>query len=168
MISPCACTGTMAYVHKECLEKWITFSQRSTCELCHTSFDASLVRLPSLRQKCFHAPITPYTVVAAALGTMYAIGTWVDTLFIPVYHWQVFMASLIFVLAFLSLWVISIVHLRRRCFCVTGVWFATFVIISIILHTTSRNLDHPNLFYIHIINTVIASACVGSECVFVF
>ena len=30
----CACTGTCALVHAECLQKWVDISHRSTCEIC--------------------------------------------------------------------------------------------------------------------------------------
>jgi len=30
----CKCDGTMKYVHKECIEKWIKVSNRKQCELC--------------------------------------------------------------------------------------------------------------------------------------
>ena len=34
----CACTGTMAYLHKSCLEKWIAESKTLTCEICKGTF----------------------------------------------------------------------------------------------------------------------------------
>ncbi|CAG9327579.1 unnamed protein product [Blepharisma stoltei] len=41
MISPCLCKGSVKYVHKQCLEQWIRYSQKTPgskniCELCHT------------------------------------------------------------------------------------------------------------------------------------
>ena len=35
----CKCTGTMKYIHSECLKTWISVSRRSTCELCNTPFE---------------------------------------------------------------------------------------------------------------------------------
>ena len=35
LISPCACKGTTAYVHEECLVKWLQSVDRTTCEICH-------------------------------------------------------------------------------------------------------------------------------------
>ncbi len=35
----CKCTGTMKYVHSECLDEWISISNRTTCELCDTPFE---------------------------------------------------------------------------------------------------------------------------------
>ncbi|XP_031666187.1 E3 ubiquitin-protein ligase MARCH2-like isoform X3 [Oncorhynchus kisutch] len=36
LLSPCDCTGTLGKVHKSCLEKWLSSSNTSYCELCHT------------------------------------------------------------------------------------------------------------------------------------
>ena len=34
LISPCLCTGTSAYVHEQCLLKWLNMSGRTDCEIC--------------------------------------------------------------------------------------------------------------------------------------
>ncbi|CAL8350658.1 unnamed protein product [Merluccius merluccius] len=44
LLSPCECSGTLAMVHRACLERWLTASNSSHCELCHYQF--SLERLP--------------------------------------------------------------------------------------------------------------------------
>lgn len=38
LLSPCVCTGTLGAVHKSCLERWLSSSNTSYCELCHTEF----------------------------------------------------------------------------------------------------------------------------------
>ena len=38
--SHCKCTGTMQYVHRECLDTWIRVSRRANCELCNAPFDS--------------------------------------------------------------------------------------------------------------------------------
>lgn len=38
MLSPCLCSGTLAMVHRECLEHWLTVSQAAQCEICHHPF----------------------------------------------------------------------------------------------------------------------------------
>ena len=162
MISPCACTGTMAHVHKECLEKWIAVSHRSTCELCHTPFDGSLVRLPSLWFRWRSSPLAAYAFIAFVLGVSYAVGSWVDMTYVPAFHWQMFISCLLFNLAFLCLWATAVTHIHRGFF-VTGVWFVTFGAMSTLLHAITKNLHHPNLVYAHIVNLVIACACLGSE-----
>lgn len=44
LLSPCYCTGTLGTVHKSCLEKWLSSSNTSYCELCHMEF--SIERRP--------------------------------------------------------------------------------------------------------------------------
>lgn len=34
LISVCECSGTSAFVHEECIRKWIRISKRSECEIC--------------------------------------------------------------------------------------------------------------------------------------
>lgn len=38
LLSPCGCTGTLGAVHKTCLERWLSSSNTSYCELCQTEF----------------------------------------------------------------------------------------------------------------------------------
>ncbi|KAG7252296.1 hypothetical protein CRUP_034309 [Coryphaenoides rupestris] len=38
LLSPCDCTGTLGAVHQSCLERWLSSSNTSYCELCHTKF----------------------------------------------------------------------------------------------------------------------------------
>lgn len=38
LVTPCRCTGTMSWIHMSCLEKWLTESQSSSCELCMTKY----------------------------------------------------------------------------------------------------------------------------------
>ncbi|XP_037104934.1 E3 ubiquitin-protein ligase MARCHF2-like [Syngnathus acus] len=38
LLSPCDCTGTLATVHKSCLELWLSSSNTNYCELCNAHF----------------------------------------------------------------------------------------------------------------------------------
>ena len=38
LISPCACAGSLAYVHQSCLQRWIKSSDTKKCELCKYEF----------------------------------------------------------------------------------------------------------------------------------
>lgn len=31
---PCKCSGTIKYVHRDCLENWLQQNQRRACEIC--------------------------------------------------------------------------------------------------------------------------------------
>lgn len=44
LLSPCECAGSLAMVHRVCLERWLTASATSHCELCH--FEFALEKLP--------------------------------------------------------------------------------------------------------------------------
>ncbi|KAL2194713.1 hypothetical protein P885DRAFT_80023 [Corynascus similis CBS 632.67] len=35
---PCKCSGSIKYVHQDCLMEWLSHSQKKHCELCKTSF----------------------------------------------------------------------------------------------------------------------------------
>ncbi|VDM42764.1 unnamed protein product [Toxocara canis] len=38
LISPCNCKGTMGLYHRSCLERWLTTSRTTCCEICKFSF----------------------------------------------------------------------------------------------------------------------------------
>ncbi|CAL1679770.1 unnamed protein product [Lasius platythorax] len=44
LISACKCRGTVALVHAECLERWLTESGRARCELCGYKYATKRVR----------------------------------------------------------------------------------------------------------------------------
>ncbi|KAJ2951997.1 hypothetical protein O0L34_g4259 [Tuta absoluta] len=43
MISACGCRGTVGRVHVKCLERWLTESGKSKCELCGTRYSTKRV-----------------------------------------------------------------------------------------------------------------------------
>ena len=42
LISVCACSGTSAVVHEECIRKWIRISRRTECEICLAPYTINL------------------------------------------------------------------------------------------------------------------------------
>ncbi|XP_053686935.1 E3 ubiquitin-protein ligase MARCHF3 [Sabethes cyaneus] len=48
LISPCLCKGTLRYVHRECLEHWLSRSGLTYCELCLHRFQT----YSTLRYNC--------------------------------------------------------------------------------------------------------------------
>jgi len=38
LISPCDCKGSAAYIHKQCVTRWMIHSESKTCELCQVEF----------------------------------------------------------------------------------------------------------------------------------
>ncbi|XP_028829829.1 E3 ubiquitin-protein ligase MARCH3-like [Denticeps clupeoides] len=59
LLSPCQCAGTLATIHRSCLEHWLSASSTSFCELCHFQFTVQRkarpllewVQNPGLRQE---------------------------------------------------------------------------------------------------------------------
>ncbi|KAK7205218.1 hypothetical protein BZA70DRAFT_257849 [Myxozyma melibiosi] len=46
---PCKCSGSIKYVHQECLQEWLQHSQRKpTCELCKTPFKFTKLYAPDM------------------------------------------------------------------------------------------------------------------------
>lgn len=43
LISPCACKGTLAYIHQTCLEIWLKRSGTSYCELCRFNYTIKII-----------------------------------------------------------------------------------------------------------------------------
>lgn len=39
LIQPCACKGSMAYVHEKCLKIWIKAIQNKDCSVCQKEYD---------------------------------------------------------------------------------------------------------------------------------
>ncbi|XP_036400345.1 E3 ubiquitin-protein ligase MARCHF3 [Megalops cyprinoides] len=58
LLSPCECAGTLAMVHRSCLEHWLTASNTSRCELCHFQF--ALERLPKPLTEWLDTPSTQH------------------------------------------------------------------------------------------------------------
>lgn len=38
LITPCWCSGSLAHVHRSCLEKWLTTKKQTNCDLCKYEF----------------------------------------------------------------------------------------------------------------------------------
>lgn len=39
LTNPCACKGSLSYVHEACLVQWLLAKNIRKCELCHSEFD---------------------------------------------------------------------------------------------------------------------------------
>ena len=50
LIQPCNCTGTTAFVHEECLLKWLAISNRRDCEIC--KFEYEIVEVEEKKKVC--------------------------------------------------------------------------------------------------------------------
>ncbi|XP_063337084.1 E3 ubiquitin-protein ligase MARCHF3 [Pelmatolapia mariae] len=52
LLSPCECSGSLASVHRSCLEQWLTASDSGHCELCHHQFVLQRVPKPLTEWWC--------------------------------------------------------------------------------------------------------------------
>ncbi|QDS69652.1 hypothetical protein FKW77_009314, partial [Venturia effusa] len=48
---PCKCSGSIKFVHQECLMEWLSHSQKKYCELCKTSFRFTKLYSPQMPKK---------------------------------------------------------------------------------------------------------------------
>ena len=39
LLQPCNCSGTMGLLHRTCLERWLSQSNSTRCEICNFEFD---------------------------------------------------------------------------------------------------------------------------------
>ncbi|KAM0668670.1 hypothetical protein ACQRIU_002232 [Beauveria bassiana] len=47
---PCKCSGSIKFVHQDCLMEWLSHSQKKYCELCKTSFRFTKLYAPDMPQ----------------------------------------------------------------------------------------------------------------------
>jgi len=52
LISPCMCSGSMALVHRTCIEKWLSTANNDNCELCHHKYVISKHPRPFMNWLC--------------------------------------------------------------------------------------------------------------------
>ncbi|KAK5659785.1 hypothetical protein OQA88_996 [Cercophora sp. LCS_1] len=56
---PCKCSGSIKYVHQDCLMEWLSHSQKKHCELCKTPFRFTKLYAPDMPKALpFHIFIT--------------------------------------------------------------------------------------------------------------
>ncbi|KAJ1972426.1 hypothetical protein H4R35_004679 [Dimargaris xerosporica] len=62
LFHPCKCTGSIKYIHQDCLVEWLSHSKKTKCELCGHEFRFSPVYDPNMPQ---HIPF--YVVIKRLL-----------------------------------------------------------------------------------------------------
>ncbi|CAI4230192.1 unnamed protein product [Auanema sp. JU1783] len=45
---PCLCTGSIKYVHQECLTEWLKYSKKEVCELCNYKYSFQAIYRPDM------------------------------------------------------------------------------------------------------------------------
>ncbi|KAI1002811.1 hypothetical protein K3495_g5391 [Podosphaera aphanis] len=66
LFHPCKCSGSIKYVHQDCLMEWLSHSQKKHCELCKTAFRFTKLYSPNMPQSLpFHVLIRHVVIHAA-------------------------------------------------------------------------------------------------------
>ncbi|CAM8936438.1 unnamed protein product [Rhodiola kirilowii] len=47
--SPCACSGSLKYAHRQCVQRWCDEKRDTTCEICHQQYRPGYTAPPPLR-----------------------------------------------------------------------------------------------------------------------
>ena len=69
---PCKCSGSIKFVHQDCLMEWLSHSQKKHCELCKTSFRFTKLYHPQMPST---VPL-PIFLRQAAIHTFKSFLTW--------------------------------------------------------------------------------------------
>ena len=67
LLTPCACKGSAAYIHSECLGRWLEISNKTTCDICKTPYGAEEIVGP-ISPWVLYFSQRPYWVFLALLG----------------------------------------------------------------------------------------------------
>lgn len=69
IITPCKCKGSVAFVHRTCLEKWLAESNLTSCEVCHYVYQTERVPMYTARQSIWRwFRIHPHTTTFPIRG----------------------------------------------------------------------------------------------------
>lgn len=85
LISPCACTGSVQYIHITCLYRWMSMHPHSKCEICKTPYniDSVVQRLSMIRFFCIMILTATQLLIIASFVTLilYQVSkNWVSSL----------------------------------------------------------------------------------------
>ena len=50
LFHPCICTGSIKFIHQECLVQWLKYSKKEFCELCNYRFSFTPIYSPDMPQ----------------------------------------------------------------------------------------------------------------------
>jgi E3 ubiquitin-protein ligase MARCH6 len=59
---PCVCTGSIKYIHQDCLLQWLKYSKKEYCELCHHKFNFAPSRPRPIAVLITRAPLKALSV----------------------------------------------------------------------------------------------------------
>lgn len=83
LVSPCRCSGTMAYVHQSCVKEWIFTSEATSCEVCDYKYTVEYSLIPFMKLKFsgislhdWHSymSLCPLITTVICIGSTFALG----------------------------------------------------------------------------------------------
>lgn len=131
---PCKCSGSIKYVHQDCLMEWLSHSQKKHCELCKTPFRFTKLYAPNMPKT------VPFYVFISHI-TKYLLRN--------ILVWA--RAGLV-----LMVWLVWLPYLMRR------VWSALFWLSDEGLGPVFTRLETPSLTSDNIGSTAGAATCPSS------
>jgi len=73
LFHPCICTGSIKFIHQECLVQWLRYSKKEFCELCNYRFSFTPIYSPDMPKR-----IPLRLVLSGVLGTVVkAVKFWI-------------------------------------------------------------------------------------------
>jgi E3 ubiquitin-protein ligase MARCH6 len=51
LFHPCICTGSIKFIHQECLVQWMRYSRKEYCELCGHRFSFTPIYSPDMPRR---------------------------------------------------------------------------------------------------------------------
>lgn len=70
LITVCKCDGTLKFVHRDCIVKWIDISKRKTCELCNAHYK---IKISDPKKYDIVFPAIVYASITALVMLIWAI-----------------------------------------------------------------------------------------------
>ena len=85
---PCKCSGSIKYVHQDCLQTWMKHSKITSCELCKHPFDFTPIYSPDTPTM-----LPPHELLRGLLGRMRGSMRFLGRLVVVICVWLVFIPA---------------------------------------------------------------------------
>lgn len=94
LLQPCNCSGTMGLMHRTCLERWLSQSNSTRCEICQYDFSSKIQKVPKSFSQWLFRPLSTKDnknlfndfVCFLILTPLASISTWYCVLFALRFH----------------------------------------------------------------------------------
>ena len=140
LISVCGCTGSLALVHKECIEKWIRISKRKNCEICHQPYTIDVKTLIEYSAIFF-------IFLGSCASLTHALFMWHHIAAYPNDPWGVLMVALmvnaILIVTWMNLRWYPQLYQKLAVF----IWIFIFLPLSLILQSFGNGLELAAISY---------------------